>query len=477
MTVTPDSPSELNRRTVLRRAAAAGLLATPAAGILAACASTDNGGDTGDKGATSESNPFGVDGTKPVEAVVFDGGFGQDYAKYYAASYEKKYSGSKVGIVWSKEIQTDLQPRFAGNNPPDVINNSSPKTLGIDVLVANSQVEDLTQLFDAGSVDDPKVKVKETLLAGVIDEGLYNDKPYTLNAAFTVYGFFHDATLFAAKGWTVPKTWEEFLTLAENAKKEGIAAFTHQGKYPWYMNNVIIDWVWKVGGKSAVVAIDNLDANAWKAPAVVTVIDKIKEMLDKGYVQPGAAGLDHTTTQQAVIDGKALFIPCGTWLEGEMAKTLKPDTKLEVTAQWSLTASDASPYGTIRAAAGEGWIVPSGGKNKQGGLEFLRLMLSKDNARKFAELTKSLPVVKGAAEGLTGSSQFTSANKALAEAGTNIVSTKFGGWYPDLYKAFEGAISNLMAGKGGSAEFTDAMQKAADKIAADPNVKKQKRTN
>lgn len=476
MTVSPDSPSDLTRRTMLRRAAAAGLLAAPAAGVLAACAGTETpaGPTTGEK---TKQNPFGVDPKKNVDAVVFDGGFGQDYAKYYASSYEKKYAGSKVGITWSKEIQGDMQPRFAGGNPPDVINNSSPKTLGIDTLVNGGQVVDLAVLLDAPSFDDEKVTVRDTLLAGVVEEGLYNDKCYTLNAAFTVYGFFHDATLFAKKGWTVPKTWDEFLTLAEAAKKEGIAAFTHQGKFPWYMNNVIMDWVWITGGKDAVMKIDNLEPNAWKQDAVKTTIDKIKEMLDKGYVQAGAAALDHTTTQQAVIDGKALFIPCGTWLEGEMAKTLKPDTKLEVSAQWSLTGSDKSPYGTVRAAAGEGWIVPEKGANKAGGLEFLRVMLSKDNARKFAELTKSLPVVKGAADGLTGSPQFTSANTVLAAAGKNIISVKFAGWYPDLYKAFEGAISNLMAGKSDSAAFTDAMQKAADKIAADPNVKKQKRTS
>lgn len=470
-----NTPSDLTRRTVLRRAAAAGLLATPAAGFLTACASSDtSGGGTGG-GAKSNDNPFGVDAKKQLDTVIFDGGFGKEYAQAYAAIYEKKYSGSKVGITWSKEILTDLQPRFTGNTAPDVINNSSPKTLDLATIV--DQLTDLTELYEAPSFDDPNVKVKDTLLAGTIESGLFNAKPYTLNAAYTVYGFFHDETLFSQKGWKVPTTWEEFTTLAEAAKKEGIAAFTHQGKYPWYMYNVITDWIWKVGGKEAIFAIDNLEPGAWQSDAVKTTVDRIKEMLGKGWVQAGAAALDHTTTQQAVIDRKALFIPCGTWLEGEMAKTLKPDTKLEVSAQWSLTSSDKNPYGTVRAAAGEGWIVPKTGKNPQGGLEFLRVMLSKEGARSFAEKTKSLPVVKGAADGLTGSSQFTSANKVLGAANGNIVSVRFDGWYKDLYTALEGAITNLMSGKGGTAEFTTAMQKAADKIAADPNVKKQpKRT-
>jgi N-acetylglucosamine transport system substrate-binding protein len=466
-----NTPSDLTRRTVLRRAAAAGLLATPAAGFLAACASSDTGSDPGSTGAKTSDNPFGVDNTKPVDAVIFDGGFGQEYAKAYAAIYEAKHAGSKVNITWSKEILTDMQPRFSGGTAPDVINNSSPKTLDVATIV--DQLVDLTELFDAPSWDDPNTKVRDTLVTGTIESGLFNDKPYTLNMAYTVYGFYHDQTLFDQKGYTVPKTWAEFSTLAEAAKKEGIAAFTHQGKYPWYMYNVITDWIWKVGGKEAIYAIDNLEPGAWQSDAVKTVIDRIKEMLSKGWVQPGAAALDHTTTQQAVIDHKALFIPCGSWLEGEMAKTLKADTKLTVNAQWSLTDSDKAQYGTIRAAAGEGFIVPSTGKHKAGGLEYLRAMLSKEGAKKFAELTKSLPVVKGAADSVQGTSGFNSANAALALAGSNIISVRFDGWYKDIYTAMEGAISNLMSGKGGTAEFTSAMQKAADKVAADSNIKKQ----
>ena len=149
------------------------------------------------------------------------------------------------------------------------------------------------------------------------------------------------------------------------------------------------------------------------------------------------------------------------------------DTKLTVNSQWSLTDSDKAPYGTIRAAAGEGFIVPSTGKHKAAGLEYLRAMLSKEGAKKFAELTKSLPVVKGAAEGVQGTSGFNSANAALGLAGSNIISVRFDGWYKDIYTAMEGAISNLMSGKGGTAEFTTAMQKAADKVAGDSNIKKQ----
>jgi N-acetylglucosamine transport system substrate-binding protein len=57
---------EVDRRTLLRRAAAVGLMATPAAGLLSACV---GGGDEPTQkqaeGTKSDTNPLGVDAKAP----------------------------------------------------------------------------------------------------------------------------------------------------------------------------------------------------------------------------------------------------------------------------------------------------------------------------------------------------------------------------------------------------------------------------
>lgn len=471
MTVTPDSPSDLTRRTVLQRAAAAGLLATPAAGLLAACGTTDSGTD----GATAEktdANPFGAVNGKELDVAIFDGGFGQDYAKFDAAAYEKKY-GTKVKVEFSKTILTDYQPKFYNGNPPDVLNNSSPETIPVGPVVKGGQLLDLTQLLDAPSYDDPKVKVRDTLVAGTIEEGTYNDKMYTLNYAYSIYGQWYDSALFEKKGYQVPTNWDEFTTLAEAAKKDGIAAFTFQGIHPWYIFNVINEWIFKVGGKEVMRSIDNLEPNAWKHDAVKTAAERLAEMASKGWIQAGAVGLDHTTTQQAMLDGKALFIWCGSWLEGEMAKTMPPAVKLAVAPPWDLSSADKVKYGSVHAAPGEGFVVPTKGKNPEGGLEYLRMMLGKEQARKFAELTKSLPVVKGAADGLTISNALTSASK-VAAAAPEVIKWRYEGWYAPLANAIFALATDLAAGKSSAAKFQEAAQKAADEVAKDDKIIKQK---
>jgi N-acetylglucosamine transport system substrate-binding protein len=158
-----------------------------------------------------------------------------------------------------------------------------------------------------------------------------------------------------------------------------------------------------------------------------------------------------------------------------MAKTIG-NAKLAVAAPWDITTSDKSKFGTIHAAPGEGFVVPAKAKNVAGGLEFLRMMLSKESARKFAELTKSLPVVKGAADGLTISSALSSASKAAAEA-PEVITWFYEGWYPTLQKAVGTQATELMAGRITPAQFMDEVQKAADAVAKDDKITKQKRTD
>jgi N-acetylglucosamine transport system substrate-binding protein len=77
MSVNPASPADLSRRTVLRRAAAVGLLATPAAGLLSGCV---GGGEDEPveqaAGEKSAANPLGVKEDAALEVVIFNGGLG-----------------------------------------------------------------------------------------------------------------------------------------------------------------------------------------------------------------------------------------------------------------------------------------------------------------------------------------------------------------------------------------------------------------
>jgi N-acetylglucosamine transport system substrate-binding protein len=474
---TESGASDLSRRTVLKRAAAVSLLAVPAAGLLDACA----GGGTSDNstagaGAKSDKNPFGVKDGDPLEVVIFNGGFGDDYAKYHEGQFTKEFSKSKVQHVATQKIQDQYQPRFANGNPPDVLDNDGANMMAIGQLSA--ELADLSDLLEAPSLDVPGKKVKDTFLPGTVDAGTIDGKFIMLPYNYTVFGFYYDAAVWTKNGWKPPTTGQEMLDLFKTIKSSntGIAPFTFAGHYPYYMGWPLCDWIAKVGGNDLSIKIDNLEPNAWKDPAVKTTLDFITEIVKGGYIYPGSQGLTHTQSQQALIDGKAALLPCGTWLANEMKTTTPATVQLTITAVPSLTSSDKMPYGAARAGAAGQYVVPAKAKNVAGGKEYLRIMASKEGADKFSELTNSLTCISGAGSNVTSSSM-TSASAMLKQAGTNIINWHFPDWYDDLYKEFQNQIDLLMKGQVTSDQWIASVQKAADKVAADSAVTKHKRTS
>ena len=114
--------SPLNRRTFLRGAFAAAV-GIPLTVTLASCVS--GGGTGGGSGGTKTAkNPFGVAADSSTEAVIFNGGYGYDYVQFAAEQMQKQTKGLKVKVSPSTQIAQQLQPRFVGGNPPDLIDNS-----------------------------------------------------------------------------------------------------------------------------------------------------------------------------------------------------------------------------------------------------------------------------------------------------------------------------------------------------------------
>jgi N-acetylglucosamine transport system substrate-binding protein len=433
--------SEINRRDLVKRSAVLGLVALPSAGLLSACASS--GGDSNStkptKGATSKDNPFGVNDSAALDVVVFDGGYGHDYATALGKLYESKHSGSKAAVSWTQDITGKLQPRFNGGTPPDVIDDSGAKNIKLDVLQKSGQLADLTPLLDAPYIDDPSKKIRDVLQPGTVEQGLLGGKMYSLSYIYTVWGLWYSGKLFKQHGWSEPKTWADFMSLSGEIKKAGIAPFCHQGKYPYYINVAIMDLIAKNGGVDLQKRIDAMDPTAWDDPAVKAGIEAVYEIVDKGYLLPGTNGLTHIESQTAWNQYKAAFIPCGSWLENEQMKQTPSDFDMKFMPMPSLTG-DKLPFDAIRAGAGEPFIVPTKAKNQPGGMEFLRMMLTKEASGKFAAAANSLTVLK---DGVGSDVQLrpgtASTVVALKAAGSNTFNYN----YPNTNSEFDTDLQNI----------------------------------
>ncbi|MFG1912253.1 N-acetylglucosamine/diacetylchitobiose ABC transporter substrate-binding protein [Kribbella sp. NPDC048928] len=461
--------SKIGRRSLLR-----GSLATaavlPLGGALASCAASGSNDDNSSQGGEKTSdNPFGMADKSSVDAVIFNGGYGYDYVTFAANIVQQKHSGSTVKVSPSTQIAQQLQPRFVGGNPPDLIDNSGANQIGFNTIL--DQLAPLDDVFEANNLEG--TKIADTLYAGVKAPGTYGDKFLAINYVLTLYGLWYSDSLFKANGWTPPKTYEELLDLGAKAKAKGKYLFVWGKEAATYYQTMAIDSAIKEGGDDVRLSLGNLEGDCWSKQQVQDVFKAMETMVKNGYFVPGGAGTQFTAAQAKWSnDQQAILYPSGSWIENEMKKATKAGFDMKGIPEPTLTANSKLPYETLRSAAGEPFVVPSKAKNVAGGKEVLRAMLSKDAATNFAKTRLAPTIVKGLvpADGF-GSTALQSQTAMLDAAGTNVFDYQFITLYgtnPDQLVVW----NSFLSGKLDAAGLTKGLQQITDKVRNDSSVKK-----
>ncbi|MDN5820010.1 MAG: N-acetylglucosamine/diacetylchitobiose ABC transporter substrate-binding protein, partial [Brachybacterium sp.] len=408
------------------------------AAALSACAA--GGGDSSDEGDgeagvgtgegdVSDDNPFGVAGDAPVDVVIFNGGYGDQYAKDAGDKYQEMYPDADVQVSSTVNIQPDLQPRFIGGNPPDLFDNSGAQSMNAGALVGESSVAELDQLAEAPSLDGGTIK--DSLIPGSLDAGMYSGKVYAFNYVYTVYAVWLSRKQFEDKGWAMPATWDDVMTIGEAAKAEGIALFPWGGQNASnYYRELALSMAIKEGGLDVQKNLDRLEPDAFEQDSVVAAYAAIEDAVKAGYFLSGGAGIKHTEAQAQWVTGKAVMYPSGSWIENEQKGITPDDYEMVGVPTPQLSTSGAMPPEAIHGTAGEPFFVPSDAANGAGGLEFLRVMLSKEQAQNFSEITSSPTVLKDTIpEDAFGSTALASTNEMITAAGENTFHINHRDWY------------------------------------------------
>ena len=462
--------ASISRRNLLRGAATAALL-LPFGATLASCAAPGGGGGGAGTGKVTADNPFGVAANSKVDAVIFNGGYGIDYVETSAKIMEgnKKLGGVSVKVNSSTKIAQELQPRFVGGNPPDLIDNSGANSIGWNTIL--DQLETLDDVLDSNNLEG--TKISDTLFGGVKAPGTFDGKFVALNYVMTVYGIWYSSSLFEENGWTVPTSWQDLKALGEAAKAKGKYLFLWGKEAATYYQTMVVDSAVIQAGDDVRLPLENLDAKAWSHPAIQGILEILYDLIKSGYVKPGGGGTQFTQAQsQWSLDQEALLYPSGSWIENEMKKTTKDGFKMKGIAELPLDANQTTPKGTMRAEAGEPFIVPTKAKNPAGGKELLRTMLSKESATAFAKAKLAPTIVKDTvpADGF-GSTALVSQSELLAAAGDNVFTIKSFNLYG--MNSDQLPIWNSFLGGGMTvAEITSQLQALTDKVREDSSVKK-----
>lgn len=263
-----------------------------------------------------------------------------------------------------------------------------------ETLIKDNALEDLTDVLSMTVPGETK-KVSEKIIGGFTDTSLTNPygdgKTYLAPMFYAPCGLFYNANLLKTKGWELPKTWDEMWALGDKAKKDGIALFA----YPTagYFDAFFYSLVSAVGGPEFFAKVTNYAEGVWDTAEGKQVIDTIVKLAS--YTEksvPANANKDNfTKNQQLVLDDKAIFMPNGTWVTGEMKDAPRVDG-----FEWGISAVPAVKAGGDQYSFN--WIeqiwIPAQAENKDAAKQFIAYMYSDEAVKLFATGDKATPAIQ-----------------------------------------------------------------------------------
>ena len=222
-----------------------------------------------------------------VDAVIFKGGYGIDYVEFAADIFAQVHEGSTANVSPSTQIAPELQPRFVGGNPPDLIDNSGRPADRLQHDPRPARGPDRRSSTPRTS-RAPRSATRCT--AACAAPGTFGDKFVALNYALTVYAVWYSSSLFEANGWTPPTTWDEAKELGAKAKEKGKYLFLW-GKEAATLLPDDGHRVGDQGGRrrGAPRAREPRRKAAGRTRPSRRCSPRMKEIVDAGYIKPGGA--------------------------------------------------------------------------------------------------------------------------------------------------------------------------------------------
>ena len=434
----------------------AALLATVG---LVAC---NNKTTTTDKPAETKSGE-----KKTIKLAALESGYGKEMWPELIKAYEEANPNVKVELQSSKELEDELSPKMKAGDFPDVVMLALGRKKALpETLIKEKALADISDLFDMKVYGEDK-KVSEKLLNGVLGSTVtdpYRDgKHYLAPMFYAPTGLFYNQGLFEQKGWEVPKDMPAMKELAEKAKAEGISLFT----YPTtgYLDSFFPALLANAGGVDLFNKAMSYEKGIFASEGATKAFNALGELVKN--VEPSTVAnanpQSFTKNQQLLLDNKALFMPNGTWVVGEMKDAPRADG-----FKWAMNAAPAIEKGGKRFVYSffEHIWVPEAATNKKEAKEFLSFLYSDKAASIFAKHNAAQPI-----QGVTSKlpAELQSLYKVVDEV-DGVINGNFIATKPvegvNMKETLYGQIDSVASGQKSVADWQKSVEEVSQKLGA-----------
>lgn len=346
--------------------------------LLAACggndASTTNKGDSADKVTTIKF--FHRWPNEPRNS----------YFNYIKEEFEKQNPQVKIEMesVLNDNYKEKIRVLVSSGDIPDVFSSWSDSFA--ESLVSSGRVKDLTSMYESDA-DWTGTLVQNQLKSFTFDDKVYG-VPFTMDGKV----FFYNKKIFNELNLEEPKTWDEFITVLDKLKAggydtpiiEGLQDAWAVGHYLGTMNQRMLD--------PKVLASDYKAATGeFTDPGYVKVLEYWKQLTS--YMGPNATSINHEATRNMFIAGE---VPIHYLQFAELGYLKdKPGLEFDYFNFPELPGGKGNPEGLTGAP--EGFMISNESDHQEIAEQFVKFIVSPENAAKFQQDVGSMTTVIGAA--------------------------------------------------------------------------------
>ena len=336
----------LSRRTLMRGTAlGAGALALPAA--LAACGGDDDkGSDSGSKEVS-----FGSNYSDPVPKTAMES---------VLKGYESKASKTvKINTVDHNTFQENIN-RYLQGTPDDVFTWFAGYRM--QFFASQSLAADISDVWSAvGSGFTDALKKASTGEDG---------KQYFVPFYYYPWAVFYRKSVFQQRGYTPPKTLDEFKALCEKMKTDGLNPIAFADKDGWPAMGTFNYLNMRINGYDFHVKL-MAGKESWTSSQVKQVFDTWRGLLP--YHQPGANGRTWQEAAQSLVAKQSGMYLLGAFVGEQFTDADRADLDFfafpEINSQYKQDAVEA-PI--------DGFMVSKKAKNTSGAKDLMKYLATPD---------------------------------------------------------------------------------------------------
>lgn len=235
---------------------------------------------------------------KTFTAIIYDSGDDEDFWKAVKSAFESENQGITINMIVSKDAAYEVRDRILAGNSPDFVYLPSSEESGVTEALVKDKA--LLALSD----------VENVAPNGAFENSIC--KPYEDNISYLAplfvetEGLIYNKEILSQNGFSVPQTWDDFISIAQGCDDKNIKFFTYAGADPEEFVNIFAAAIVPVIGIDEMGKLLKCDEEAWENDNVKTFVEKIESV--KKLVVSGSSTKTTTDTINALKDEKALFV-------------------------------------------------------------------------------------------------------------------------------------------------------------------------